>query len=587
MLVAALAVPILVSGIALAVKGWQPVGEMAMAELRLRGFWSHPPDLGAVARIRVGDRSAAHPGPIAYWLLYPVYALLGRSPAGLTIAVATAAAAWLGAGVVLVARRAGTAAAALLTATWLLFAGGLGVVVVTQPWNPWLAIFPFTFLVLAAWDVVEDHPWSLVGVALAGSVCVQSHFSYVPGTAALGLVAVVAALVHAARQRAWRRLAAPAAGAVVTALLAWTPALVQQLRGDPGNLALLWRGWNDSGLPAAGLRTSLRVVAYHLDPFGNWLTGGEVLTRHGLPVGTVLLAVAVVGAMAVAWRRRSDPSWRAVGTLLATLTVTVLAAVVGISRTTGNVYDYLVAWVSALTAAYAFALAWAAWLVAAPALLRAVPKRTVSACAAVAVVVLSGWTTVRLHDPPVPDHPLSTTVDALAPQLERVIDPDDRYLVRWTDPVDYGAVGFGLTLRLERDGYDVGVDPTYRVEAMPTRVRRPEQADRTLWIVSGDSIEAWRQRRDVEEVASYDPRPATDRDAAAAGHQALVRHLTEIGGPELASRLATNHWDILGDPRVDEATKREVLRLAGSGLPTAVFLGPADAADLPGGATAS
>ncbi|UDY36464.1 hypothetical protein [Dermatobacter hominis] len=581
LLALAVAIPAVVAGAALAAKGWQPVGELAMAELRLRGFWGHPPDLGAVARIRVGDRSAAHPGPLAYWLLYPVYAAFGRGPTGLALAVGSVAAAWAAASVVLVARRAGAVVAGLLAAVLLVFLGGLGPVVLSQPWNPWMGILPFAFLVLAVWDVVADHPWSLVGVVLAGSVCVQTHFSYVPVTAAMGLLAVGAVVVHGVRTRGWRPAAAPVAVAAGVGLLAWAPVIVQQLFGDPGNLSLLWEGWNDRDLPPAGLATAIRVVARHLDPFGSWATGDPVLTQRGVPWGTVGLAAALAALAVLAWRRRDRAPWGSLLRLMLTLAVGVVAAVAGISRTTGTVYDYLVAWVLALTALCLLALAWGAWLLVEDRVRALVPRTALGAVAAIAVVGLCAWTTARVADPPVPEPDRSATVDALAPEVERALDPGDRYLLRWTDPVFYGSAGFGLLLRLERDGYDVGVDPAFRVEAMPSRVAAADDVDGVLWLVTGDAIERWRRRDDVEEVAHFDPRTDAEARSADDGHDDLVAHLTELGGPELASRLATNHWDILGDSRVDEATKQEVIRLARSGLPTAVFLGPPGTADLP------
>ncbi|MFV0318176.1 MAG: hypothetical protein ACK5O2_14595, partial [Microthrixaceae bacterium] len=48
----ACAVPLLAAVIAVAVRGWTPVGEFAQAELRVRDFWAHPPSLGAVGRLR-------------------------------------------------------------------------------------------------------------------------------------------------------------------------------------------------------------------------------------------------------------------------------------------------------------------------------------------------------------------------------------------------------------------------------------------------------------------------------------------------------------------------------------------------------
>lgn len=569
-----------VSAVVLATKGWQPVGEMAMAEFRLRGFWSHPPDLGAVARLRVDAQVVAHPGPAAYWLLYPVYALFGRSASGLTLSVSVVASAWAGAAVMLTARRAGAAAATLLAGALLVMIGGLDPAVVTQPWNPWLAVFPFVFFLIACWDVLNDHPWSLVGVALAGSVGVQSHLGYVPVVGTVSVVALAAVLVRGSREGGWRRVRRPLTVAALVTAAVWAPAVVQQVFGEPGNLSMLWRGWNNGDLPPVGWWTAFRIVVRNLDPRGPWGTGGDAGSRTGVPVGTVALGVASAAVVVLGRREPRVGAWRPVLLLETTLALSTAAAVVGIGRATGVVYDYLVIWLAVIGALAVFGVTWGLWLVGRPAVMRSGHRRTVAALAGVSVVVLALVATVRLDDPPVPDEPLSRTVAALAPQVEAVVDPGPRDLVRWTDPYFYGAVGFGLALRLERDGYDVGVDPGYRIEAMPWRARPATRADRSLWVVTGDAVERWRARGDMTEVARYDPRPVDQRPAAAAAHDRLVRRLSRLGGPDLVAKLATNQREILLDPRVDEGTKRDVTALAASGLPTSVFVGPPAATDV-------
>ena len=83
--------PALVSLVVLASKHWYPTGDMAQAELHLRGIWQHLPLVGAAGRI-TGDTGiqGSHPGPSLWFAMYPVYALLGRTSFGAMAAVSAA-----------------------------------------------------------------------------------------------------------------------------------------------------------------------------------------------------------------------------------------------------------------------------------------------------------------------------------------------------------------------------------------------------------------------------------------------------------------------------------------------------------------
>ena len=45
------AIPVLVALVALRHPHWFPAGDMAQAELHVRGFWNHPPLVGAAGRL--------------------------------------------------------------------------------------------------------------------------------------------------------------------------------------------------------------------------------------------------------------------------------------------------------------------------------------------------------------------------------------------------------------------------------------------------------------------------------------------------------------------------------------------------------
>ena len=81
-------IPAIVTLVRLAGRHWYPTGDMAQAELHVRGFWHSPPLVGAAGRIESdAGVQGSHPGPSLWFLLYPVYALLGRTSFGLMVSV--------------------------------------------------------------------------------------------------------------------------------------------------------------------------------------------------------------------------------------------------------------------------------------------------------------------------------------------------------------------------------------------------------------------------------------------------------------------------------------------------------------------
>jgi hypothetical protein len=94
---AALAIPFVVALVALAGSHWSPVLDLAMTELRVRDVLGpHTPLIGLPGRIGTFPDQGSHPGPLSFYLLAPVYRLLGSTAYGLLVAAAVinVAAAW-------------------------------------------------------------------------------------------------------------------------------------------------------------------------------------------------------------------------------------------------------------------------------------------------------------------------------------------------------------------------------------------------------------------------------------------------------------------------------------------------------------
>jgi hypothetical protein len=576
LVVAATVLPLLVGAVALARRDWVPVGEFAQAEMRVRDFWAHPPSLGAVGRLRTDTHVSSHPGPAAWWTMYPFYALFGRSAGALSLAVAVVAGAWMSGGLVLVWRRAGDHAVALAGVVALGLVAALGPLTFLEPWNPWFAVMPFLCVVLGAWDLVEGHPWSLLLVVGAGSYAVQAHLGYAPLVAALAVTGVAGLLWrHRGGERSPDLLRAALAAAALGALM-WVLPVLEQLRNDPGNLTVLWQAYRQEAerRDVVGLGSGARLVAAHLDLLAPTVPDDGLRPSQRSPdASSVAMAVIWALSVSVALRRRCEPAMRSALALDAVCAVGLAAAVVAASRIAGEIYGYLVLWIPVLVATVAFAILWTAWLAAA----RTTRLRRVLTWAVVVVLgVQCVLVSLRFSDPPTPAEQLSTATFELKDEVTRRLEDDGSYLVRWDDPLAFGAIGQGLLSEMERRGYDAGADARLAVEVRPHRVLDPEEAEAAVWVVTGAAIDRWRHAQGVEELASTDPRTPSERAASARLHREVASELRELGGEELAERLDQNYWATREDPRVHPELAARIDELAALGLPTAVFLADPD-----------
>lgn len=567
--------PGLVALASVASEHWYPAGDMAQAELHMRGFFSHPPLVGAAGRIQSDSGvQGSHPGPALWVAMYPVYLLLGRSSFGLMAAVWSVhvAATWLA--LWMLARRSvllmGTFAVAIAV---VVRASGPGFTL--EPWNPWLAVLPFAAMLVAAWLALDEHPaWVALAVGLA-SYCVQCHVGYLPVTGAACAWTVGVLLVRAVRRgdrRVWWALLA-AAGVT---MLVWLPPIVDQLRREPGNLSILYQhfvGPREAFLPG---RTVVDVLASELSALGPWVTGPALISRNR-PL--VLATLALWGtALVLARHRRHRSALHLHGVLAATL----LGGAYSVTRIFGGYQEYTIRWFWVLTAAIVAASVWT--LLSLPAGTRRPTDNgrrpwtapTLGAAAAVGLVAFALGNVQFAARAELPGEPDSRLIGALAPATADALDRDGRYLVRWFDPVGLGATGFGLVLELERRGFHTGVDPVSAAAALPHRVLTEQQATGQLYVVLGAEIDRFRAAG-YREVASADLRTDAERARFAALDVQLRRRLTEIGRPELADALdrpAGSAALLFIQPPLPHDIAEMVAEYVSLRLPASVFLVP-------------
>ena len=209
------------------------------------------------------------------------------------------------------------------------------------------------------------------------------------------------------------------------------------------------------------------------------------------------------------------------------------------------------------------------------------PAAVLAGLALVAVSVSFAYNAAGVHPP---DERYSDTVAALSGPTRGALDPGQRYLVSWVDPVALGGNGFGMLLELDRDGFDVGAISFFSAAIEPHRVRSLDEVDAVVTVVSGDdNIAALRALAttdpSIEELAYDDhrspPQVAHYRDL----EDQVLTSLRATGRDDLATSLCNSIWTALIDPDVSEPDYVRLSEMLTIGQATAVFRSPGN---LPG-----
>jgi len=494
--------PIVVLIVSLAQRTWYPTGDQAQAELRMRSLLADPPLVGAAGRIQdEAGRQGNHPGPLMFWVTWPLYALLGRSAWAFEAATALVNLAWLTLSIWLVRRRTSILSTAWFGAVSLVLLGGFGLDALSQPWNPWVALLPFAVLVLATWSAIDGDRWAPVLAVGAGSYALQGHVGYLPLVLPLCGIALAAPLWRWWRERgAVRDWARPLGVSLLVAGVAWSGPIWDMVHNEPNNMAKLVANFSNPSDPPIGISSGIEAVLQSVDPFGPWVWGGSAVAGSAWP-GLIFLVLWAAVAVVVLLRG-GHPRLTRLNLLLA---ATLVIGTYAVSRIFGALYLYTFRWIVVIAAFQVFTIGWGlASLAPRPS---ATTRHRVIAVAIAFLVMLSGVMSVRIARQDIPYDQSSRTIAGLASPTAAALDPKTRYLIRWDDPAYLGGIGFGLILELERRGFDVGGGPQFEAALEPQRVRCPGDYDAVLTVATGNAtIGRYRSRDDMTEIAEIDPR---------------------------------------------------------------------------------
>jgi len=573
---------------------WFPAGDMAQAELHMRGFFERPPLVGAAGRI-VSDSGfqGSHPGPSLWFAMLPVYLIGGRSSDALMAAAASVHLFSTAALILLARRRGGWTFAGLCSLAILAVVRSSGTDFMIEPWNPWLALLPFAVFVLLVIELLVpsrsteqsesvrddrlDSVWLALAVAV-GSHCVQSHAGYVLLVVpAIGVV-LTTVMIRRLRHRvstgvtSQLRRVTPLLVGIGTAFLMWSPALLDQLRRRPGNLSILWQHFGSPDEPTLGLQKSVEIVTTQVNVFGPWLFGpGAVRSAFVQWFGFIVFVCILGAALSVAKRARTIPNSRIVLWIMIGF---LLLGSISILRIFGPYYEYTVRWFWLLTS---ITLAFSLFTILSamkPVIRTRIPLFvTASNLVGITLLLLSAITVIQAVDRvKLPGRTDSRILAGLVDDVSRGIDRNKTYQIRFYDPYTLNATGFGLLLELERRGFDVKVAPEFAAAALPHRTAPMEQTDEVLWVVVGPALQEAISDPALKLLATFNPRSPQQQARAEVLLREVAKGLRDAGRDDLVSSLDSPGASILfTQPPLPEDTADLIRELIGMGQPTGVF----------------
>jgi hypothetical protein len=343
------AAPVIAATVHALVDGWLPAGDQANIATRAYDVFTSRSSLvglhsDASAAI---NRDVFSLGPMLFWLL----ALPARfgSPGTMTLTMGLVNSAAIVGAVVLARRRGGRALMFITAIALVLMSRSLAPEVLHDIWNPSAGLFPFTLLIFLCWSLACGEYRLLPLTVLVVSFVVQCQLAFVPpclGLLAVGLVGLVVSLRSSAagprahesssRRRVWPW----AVAAIVVAVACWTPPLIDQLQGRPGNLTNVVKAAT-AHTPKLGAAVGWHAVARSVgvapwwlrNPASPWNRKFEVreATSALATVSTVLILVALLTVAAFGVLRRRTELWS--GALIALLLCAGLYAVAAATPT--------------------------------------------------------------------------------------------------------------------------------------------------------------------------------------------------------------------------------------------------------------
>jgi hypothetical protein len=372
--------PVLAAMVRALIHGWIPAGDQANIAVRAHDvFTSHTPLVGLHSDSSAVVHHAVYGlGPMLYWLLALPVRIGG--PWAMTVTMGLVNTAAIVGSVALARRRGGIA---------LMLATALAIVVMTRSlpseglhdvWNPSAALLPLALLMFLGWSLGSGEHRLLPLTILTASFVAQCQLVYAAPAFGIVIVGLAGMIVSLRSRDQPPRVRRWVAAALLVVVACWTPPVLDEIKGSPGNLTWVERTVT-AGEQTLGTGVGWHAVALAVGVRPWWTTNpvypferkNEVRPAPGAfrSISAIaILAALLVGAAIGLWRRRVE-LWT--GALIALALCATLAEVASATPTTrllSATLGYTMWWGSPAGMFVWLIAGWGACVLARPALQR-------------------------------------------------------------------------------------------------------------------------------------------------------------------------------------------------------------------------
>jgi hypothetical protein len=563
-----------------------PIFDMALFEMRVRDVGTaNTPLVGLGGRLATWPEIGAHPGPLAFYLFAPIYRLLGGTYWALRVANATFSAAAVLLTLFIARRRLGTLGVVATGVALALLELGLGFLVMTEPWNPYVPVMAFAPFLFAIWSVVAGDVKFLPVAAAVAAVCAQTHISFLAvcgGLGALAFALVLGRWIHAKRRGLpTRPFAVACLSAAAITLVLWIPPVIDQLTRERGNFTIVLEHLQNPPAPLVGWLGASVAMLQRLDV---WFLLTHAFEKPGIlrvplaleptPVNGAAVLLVWLLCTGLAWRLRDRTLWA----LHATVAAALLFGLVAASRIIGLAYMYVLfyGWIIG-GLVFVSILATLALFLQKLGLRGAIATSLATAPALVGITVVIVRLMSTIEEAGARDsinsRQLAHLARASAQALRERGLANGHYVVTWDDAVYGGGQGVGLIVEMERYGIDVSVAEGWGFIVGQHRVVKPGLSSGRIHFANWGWIPEIRKQPGAVELAYTDTRPAKDRSEVDRLYKNITTALRTTGRPDLADK-ASRDLGAAKIPQIGVWNEMGVGVISNLGVPAAVFLLP-------------
>lgn len=488
---------IIVGAIRVISSGARLIGDRAVLALQVADITQgHLPALG-----QYSWHGWSHPGAALFYLLAPFSWLSGGDSWGVVLGVSMMSAVCLLFSAWLAFRRAGVVASCAAVLVMLLTWAASERMTPVDPWTPLIAVSIFVVFMMAVWGTVERDRAAVWILIFSGALVVQIHVGYAPLIGSIGLLALGLYWWTGGNPRA---IARPMATSMVL-FLPWLTNIGAVIRnlGEIANFLASTAASSKGVLASIGISRALGAMSFEFSSRASWLRGpAETEIIGEAPTATLWWLVAVIAGLllttVVTYRathhRDGGPQiesivMRRLWTLAPVVWVSLVIAILSVSRVKGPLYPYVVLWRAII------ALSVLGWILAVIVAVVGLKRRLLLIVATLGVIIAGGAALT----------PISryNTVTENVVAVERAIDQARVYLEQNTSPSndqsertirltlgDAGLVGLYPAIVWELEHWNISSGIDAETEWVFGDRVVPLGDETTIWMVCDTGI-AW------------------------------------------------------------------------------------------------